>query len=164
MKKNLLLLLCIFLPSGISLAMQKPHLSKYPTYIIAGEEYIWILDEANASKFCRSLGGHLPSAREIALYYQSLGAIGIIEFEDHIESDGSSLIDVTNSDGKHDHFYFNKKGYQPALDNGRHLLWIRSSSVFWSNVPVLFNDADADFHSETYKGNQPVPAFRCILE
>lgn len=77
-----------------------------------------------AESICRDKGMRLPTARELALVAQSLGAQGISE----TEKDGYYLVKGSDSAGNPDHFYFSYKGYsRPAGDLGRHVFW--SSSV-----------------------------------
>ncbi len=60
-----------------------------------------------AMSYCASIGMHMPSAREVAQLAQGMGAVGISE----TAKTGYQLIDVKNTDGTIDKFYFSHKGY-----------------------------------------------------
>ena len=110
------------------------------------------MNQYDAERTCREQGTRLPTARELAVYSQSLGARGIRETAhpgvvmsdttvraeiEQMDRDGYYPIYVANSSGQRAvDFYFNYSGYQrPAGDLGN--LWFWSSSVH----PVYSNDA-----------------------
>lgn len=77
-----------------------------------------------AEAICEGVGMRLPTARELALVAQSLGAEGISE----TRKDGYRLIRGTDSAGNPDDFYYSNKGYKrPAGEPGYYWFW--SSSV-----------------------------------
>ena len=102
------------------------------------------MNQYDAERTCREQGTRLPTARELAVYSQSLGARGIRETAhpgvvmsdttvraeiEQMDRDGYYPIYVANSSGQSSvDFYFNYSGYQrPAGDLGN--LWFWSSSV-----------------------------------
>ena len=102
------------------------------------------MNQYDAERTCREQGTRLPTARELAVYSQSLGARGIRETAhpgvvmsdttvraeiEQMDRDGYYPIYVANSSGQRAvDFYFNYSGYQrPAGDLGK--LWFWSSSV-----------------------------------
>ena len=102
------------------------------------------MNQYDAERTCREQGTRLPTARELAVYSQSLGARGIRETAhpgvvtsdttvraeiEQMDRDGYYPIYVANSSGQRAvDFYFNYSGYQrPAGDLGN--LWFWSSSV-----------------------------------
>jgi hypothetical protein len=110
------------------------------------------MNQYDAERTCREQGTRLPTARELAVYSQSLGARGIRETAhpgvvtsdttvraeiEQMDRDGYYPIYVANSSGQIAvDFYFNYSGYQrPAGDLGN--LWFWSSSVH----PVVSDSA-----------------------
>jgi hypothetical protein len=102
------------------------------------------MNQYDAERTCREQGTRLPTARELAVYSQSLGARGIRETAhpgvvtsdttvraeiEQMDRDGYYPIYVANSSGQRAvDFYFNYSGYQrPAGALGN--LWFLSSSV-----------------------------------
>jgi len=82
------------------------------------------VDQFEAEKICLDKGMRLPTARELALVSQSLGAQGISK----TKKGGYYLVKGSDSAGNPDHFYFSNKGYKrPAGDLGNKWFW--SSSV-----------------------------------
>jgi hypothetical protein len=137
------------------------------------------MNQYDAERTCREQGTRLPTARELAVYSQSLGARGIRETAhpgvvtwdttvraeiEQMDRDGYYPIYVANSSGQRAvDFYFNYSGYQrPAGDLGN--LWFWSSSV----RPVASNYADVlngsngyvDYVNRSY-GNDNF-AVRCV--
>jgi hypothetical protein len=73
-----------------------------------------------ADDYCSSHGMRLPTAREYALYAQSLGAEGVSD----IAKEGYYLINGYDAVGDADNFYFSNKGYQrPAGELGNRSFW-----------------------------------------
>ena len=115
------------------------------------------MNQYDADSYCRNQGQRLPTARELALYSQSLGAQGISE----TKKDGYYLVKGSDSAGIPDNFYFSSKGYQrPSGDLGS--FWFWSSSVhpdFSDNAYVLYGDnggIDGD------RGGFDINAVRCV--
>jgi hypothetical protein len=78
----------------------------------------------NAYSYCLNQGQRLPTARELGLYVQSLGAQGIGK---NAEA-GYFHVEGSDSAGNLDGFYFSPQGYQRLTGEARnHWLW--SSSV-----------------------------------
>ncbi len=115
-----------------------------------------------AEDVCRDRGMRLPTARELALVSQSLGAEGISE----TKKDGYYLVKGKDRTGNPDHFYFSEKGYKrPAGELGD--CWFWSSSVFevFSGWKYMLNGYSGGFHivMDTSYGNGDSPyAVRCV--
>ena len=88
-----------------------------------------------AKKICHDKGMRLPTARELALASQSMGAKGISE----TKKDGYYLVKGSDSSGKPDPFYFNNKGYRrPAGELGNYWFWSSSGHPDYSgNAYIL---------------------------
>ena len=137
------------------------------------------MNQYDAERTCREQGTRLPTARELAVYSQSLGARGIRETAhpgvvtsdttvraeiEQMDRDGYYPIYVANSSGQRAvDFYFNYSGYQrPAGDLGN--LWFWSSSVHpdYSNVAYVlygyYGFIDGDDRSSGYVSS----AVRCV--
>lgn len=118
------------------------------------------VSQYKAERICADEGMRLPTARELALVAQSLGAQGISE----TKKDGYYLVKGSDSAGNPDHFYFSYKGYKhPAGDLGSKWFW--SSSVhpdFSSNAYLLVGD-DGDI-GNVYRSYDYhiVSAVRCV--
>lgn len=113
-----------------------------------------------AEWICADLGMRLPTARELALVSQSMGAQGISE----TKKDGYRLIKGSDIYGNPDHFYFSHIGYKtPAGDLGNK--WFLSSSVHPDNSKNAYGlmggngNIDYDSRSSNYHNN----AVRCVL-
>lgn len=111
----------------------------------------------DADGACRDQGGRLPTARELAVYSQSLGAQGIREtahpgvgsFASKVQAEIAQMnrdgyypnyYVANNSGDKAIDFYFNSSGYQrPAGDLGDYWFW--SSSVLTSDFGYDYDSA-----------------------
>ena len=82
-----------------------------------------------AVNYCKSIQGHLPTARE---YADVLRASGTKTLE-RVDVSGAPPagyygVDCKNEDGSSDFFYMNHSEYvRPATQNGNHLLWTAST-------------------------------------
>jgi hypothetical protein len=121
----------------------------------------------------------LPTARELAVYSQSLGARGIRETAhpgvvtsdttvraeiEQMDRDGYYPIYVANSSGQRAvDFYFNSSGYQrPAGDLGN--LWFWSSSVHpvFSDSAYNVNGVNGVFGLDLRSPYSDGSAVRCV--
>jgi hypothetical protein len=137
------------------------------------------MNQYDAERTCREQGTRLPTARELAVYSQSLGARGIRETAhpgvvtsdttvraeiEQMDRDGYPPIYVANSSGQRAvDFYFNYSGYQrPAGDLGN--LWFWSSSVppDASAYAYLLSGLSGDvaYYYRSYAGD--LSAVRCV--
>lgn len=117
-----------------------------------------IRDYENADKYCRQQGTRAPTARELALYAQSLGAQGISETPE----EGYVLIEAVDVDGKEDRFYYSSKGYiQPGGDFGGINVWssskIKNRDSVWGQ-----HSEDGDLIASTRE--PPSSAIRCTVK
>jgi hypothetical protein len=113
----------------------------------------------DADKHCQALKMRLPTARELALYSQSLGAQGISE----TEKDGYNLVIGSDSAGNPDHFYFNRTGYKrPAGDLGDYWFWSSSVHPDYSNFADGLNgyNGGVDYYDRSY--DDDYSAVRCV--
>ena len=100
------------------------------------------VSQYEAERICRNEGMRLPTARELALVAQSLGAEGISE----TRKDGYRLIRGTDSAGNPDNFYFSYKGYQrPAGDLGNKWFWSSSVHPYVSRDAYVLGGNNGDF-------------------
>lgn len=91
------------------------------------------VSQYEAKRICQDMGMRLPTARELALVSQNLGAQGISETQ---KDRHYYLVKGSDSAGNPDHFYFSFKGYNPpAGDLGTYTFW--TSSVH----PTFFHSA-----------------------
>lgn len=98
------------------------------------------MNQSDADNYCRNQGQRLPTARELALHSQSLGAQGISETEKY----GYYLRQVSDSAGNPDRFYFSHDGYKrPAGELG--------DNWFWSSS-VLPDDSDLAYRLSGFDG------------
>ena len=97
------------------------------------------MNQFDAYWYCQHLGQRLPTARELAIYAQSLGAQGISE----TAKDGYDLIKGSDTTGYPDHFYFSSKGYhRPAGDTGIRFFWSSSADPILTRVAYgLYSDS-----------------------
>jgi hypothetical protein len=75
-------------------------------------------------------GTHLPTARELAEYSHSLGAVGIAkpsDFRPGGPHGGWYLVLATDPDGTKDEFYFNVFGYSAPAKIDNHSFWSSST-------------------------------------
>ena len=137
------------------------------------------MSQFDAERTCRELGARLPTARELAVYSQSLGARGIRETThpgvvttdstvsaeiEQMDRDGYYPISVANSSGRRAvDFYFNNSGYQrPAGDLGNYWFWSSSVHPDYSNSAYLLNGFHGyvDYYSRSYAS--AYGAVRCV--
>jgi len=85
-----------------------------------------MMNQAQAKEYCTSVGGRLPSIRELAEMGVNMGAQGISDKDD----DNSESIKATNLDGSKDHFFYTPKGYRPR-GSIHDRLWSSSSPITW---------------------------------
>jgi hypothetical protein len=86
------------------------------------------INQQDAATLCLEKGMRLPTARELALVAQSMGALGISE----TKRDGYYLIQGTDKEGRPDYFYYSHKGYiRPDIinENSFAAYWMWSSST-----------------------------------
>jgi hypothetical protein len=118
------------------------------------------MNQYDAERTCREQGTRLPTARELAVYSQSLGARGIRETAhpgvvtsdttvraeiEKMDRDGYYPIYVANRSGQRAvDFYFNHWGYQRP-PGGLGNLW------FWSSSAHPF-DSDYAYYLDGYDG------------
>lgn len=104
--------------------------------------------QQTAIEVCRERGMRLPTARELAMVAQSLGAEGISERR----KDGYRLIKGSDVNGNPDHFYFNYRGYQrPEGDLGRKwFFWSSSVHTHDSSVAYGLYASNGDVYT-TYR-------------
>ena len=91
------------------------------------------MNQADAIKYCKSQGGHLPTARELA---QALNPKGISNTD---PKDGVSYL-VSTTEG--DKFYYNYKTYtRPQGDLGSNFFWSSSGySVYPDDAYYFYGD------------------------
>jgi hypothetical protein len=90
---------------------------------------IRLMNQYDAESYCRNEGSRLPTARELALESQRLGAQGISE----TPKDGYYLVKDSDGATNPDHFYFSYKGYErPAGELGDHWFWSSSVSPYYA--------------------------------
>lgn len=95
------------------------------------------LNQYDADSYCRNQGQRLPTARELGLYAQSLGAEGIIE----TEKDGFLPVNGSDSAGHPDNFYYSFFHYRRAAgDSEANAYWSSSVDPEHSNVALAMNN------------------------
>jgi hypothetical protein len=115
------------------------------------------MTQYDADNYCRSQGQRLPTARELALYAQSLGAQGISE----TAKDGYDLVKGSDSAGHPDNFYFSNQGYQPpAGDLGKSWFWSSSLHPDHSDWPYSLKASEGKF--EYFYLGFDFAAVRCV--
>jgi hypothetical protein len=135
------ILISVFLMTSLVFAAGAPRLGDIPR---DPDGSVSFMSEPDADQYCRSQGTRLPTIRELALYAQSLGALGIretthigeVETDSAVQTeiaqmkgDGYEAIFTLNSAGQPTvDFYFSHSGYRaPPGDLGA--FWLYSSSV-----------------------------------
>jgi len=117
------------------------------------------VSQYEAERICRNEGMRLPTARELALVAQSLGAEGISE----TKKNGYYLVKGSDSIGNPDHFYFSNKGYKrPAGELGNKWFWSSSVHPVYSNSAYRLNGNHGyiyDYNRSNYNYNYAV---RCV--
>lgn len=92
-----------------------------------------------AIEYCASRGMRLPSAREMAQFWASRGAVGISE----TLKQGYYRINAKNVDGKNDPFFYNHDGYKrPEGDFGNYWFWSSSSDTHSLRGGFVFSGLD----------------------
>lgn len=100
------------------------------------------VSQYEAERICEDNGMRLPTARELALVAQSLGAEGISE----TKKEGYYLVRGSDSAGNPDLFYFSYKGYKrPAGDLGNKWVWSSSVDPDYSNLAFRLNGLNGEF-------------------
>ena len=120
------------------------------------------MTQYEADSHCRSQGLRLPTARELALYSQSLGAQGVSK----TGKDGYWLW-KGSIDGKSDKFYFNPSGYQrPKGDLGNYSFWSSTVSSLhnkvWGDFFYALDGASGDLHHAYPTWGSEYYAVRCL--
>ena len=136
------------------------------------------MNQYDADKYCKSIGSRLPTARELALYSQSLGARGILETSySGIDSASSKVqTEITQMDKEGYYpiytknsaektvvdFYLNYSGYQrPAGDFGNYWFWSSLVHPYYS-----YNAYDLDGYNggigNYNRSNDDLIAVRCV--
>ena len=118
------------------------------------------VSQYEAKKICQDKGMRLPTARELALVSQGLGAQGISE----TQKDGYYLVKGSDSAGNPDHFYFSFKGYNaPAEDLGYYTFWTSSIHPTFSHSAFLL-DASVGVIEPISRGDDfSSEAVRCVF-
>jgi len=136
------------------------------------------MNQYDADKYCKSIGSRLPTARELALYSQSLGARGILETSySGIDSASSKVqTEITQMDKEGYYpiytknsaektvvdFYFNYSGYQrPAGDLGNYSFWSSSVHPYSSNFAYYLYGYDGVIYFD-YRSYDDLNAVRCV--
>jgi len=117
------------------------------------------VSQHEAENICLDKGMRLPTARELALVAQSLGAQGISE----TKKDGYYLVKGSDSVGNPDRFYFSYKGYKrPAGDLGNKWFWSSSVHPDVSNSAYTLYGVNGviDFDERSYDVSSN--AVRCV--
>lgn len=137
------------------------------------------MNQYDAERACREQGSRLPTARELAVYSQSLGARGIRETAhpgvvrtdstvqaetEQMERDGYYTIYVANASSQPAvDFYFNYSGYQrPAGDLANYFFWSSSVLPDYSFSAYGLNGGNGfiDDFNRSYDGDGS--AVRCV--
>lgn len=112
-----------------------------------------------AKEICEDEGMRLPTARELALIAQGLGAEGISE----TRKDGNRLIRGTDSAGSPDDFYFSNSGYKrPAGDLGNWWFWSLSVHPDDSFNVFILNGFNGDIDTVNRSYDNFINAVRCV--
>jgi hypothetical protein len=96
------------------------------------------LNQYDADSYCRNQGQRLPTARELALYAQSLGARGVSD----TPKVGYELVNGSDSAGHPDNFYFCYLGYKMppgGVENNMNSFWSSSVDPDHSNVAIALS-------------------------
>jgi len=124
------------------------------------------MNQQDAMAYCESQGGRLPTARELALFAQSTGAVGLIEMADHRPNDHSSIIiKARNPDGD-DPFYYEDHLYQQSdgdIQYGAISLWSSSFNGTDTGDAYTLDDYRGSIGSENV-GVSEYHSVRCILD
>lgn len=109
------------------------------------------------------IGSRIPTIRELAMYGQSLGAMGILEVDQVDPSSipqGYYLVSAINTDNKTDEFYYNHEGFK--YPNGD----FYGAYYFWSSSLVSSDSGSAyDFAFDGFIGDRlrfSVDAVLCV--
>ena len=166
------------LMSGAQLASFRAHANSGVGDILRDADgNIRRMSQYAADLACHEQGSRLPTARELAIYSQGLGARGIRETNypgvvttdalvtaeiEQMQAGGYIPIVVENAHGQWVvDFYFNLAGYQrPAGDLGNDLFWTSSGRTDVTDLAYYLTGADSDF-IYTYRGYDG-GAVRCI--
>ena len=116
---------------------------------------------AEARSACPA-GTHLPTAREIAFFNQSLGARGILEIRQAPRGTPSGYIRITavSFDGRKDEFYYSTSGYREPENDAFKWNWFWSSSIeknLFGRAAIVQHGAGFLFESQ-----QDSNAVRCF--
>jgi hypothetical protein len=137
------------------------------------------MKQYDAERTCRELGTRLPTARELAVYSQSLGARKIRETTHpdvattdstvraeiaQMDRDGYYPIYVANPSGQRAvDFYFNDSGYRrPAGDLGYYWFWSSSVHPDFSNNAYLLSGFGGGFQYYNRSDYDGVAEVRCV--
>ena len=122
-------------------------------------QLVFFRDHLNAEKYCFNNGTRAPTARELAMHAESLGAHGISQ----TPITGSVLIEAIDPDGKEDRFYYSSKGYiQPGGDYGGVVMWSSSKTKVnapWSTVWGMHSEDGVLTNTDPLNG-----AIRCVAK
>jgi len=132
-----------------------------------------------AESVCRDKGMHLPTARELALVAQSMGAKGIRETSHPDKSTADPVVKAEisemheadyhvvykwNDDNKEVvYFYFNQQGYNPPDDLKNYLFWSSSVRSNFLDDAYGLNDENLflfDYYYRRWPHNDT--AVRCV--
>ena len=117
------------------------------------------VSQYEAERICADEGMRLPTARELALVAQSLGAQGISE----TKKDGYYLVKGSDSAGNPDHFYFSYEGYKrPAGDLGSRWFWSSSVHADYSDYAYLLDGYNGDFYYDYRSYDYLNVAVHCV--
>ncbi len=99
------------------------------TSICEGSSTSCLATWSDAVAFCKSQGGHLPTAREYAAALKPAGTKTIDTIQANVAPPAPYyLVDCVNEDGSKDSFYMNHSEYhKPAGQIENHLFWTASS-------------------------------------
>jgi hypothetical protein len=117
------------------------------------------LTQADALKYCKNKGGHLPSIKEMMDWALAQGAAPILSMQDVLDKyEGDvpadyNLIKTVTVDGTSEVFYYNLTGYKPskvAVENG----WFWTSSFpknDSSNAIIFYSSLGKIIYAKNYQ-------------
>ncbi len=122
------------------------------------------VNQYDAEKICLEMGLRLPTARELGLVSQNLGAQGISD----TPKEGYHRVKVSDSQGNNDYFFYSYKGYQrPIGDLGSYWFWSSSTNPYPhnSNKVWVLNGYDGSLSSFYFPRSlyHEDSAVRCVL-